>query len=74
MRQREIEAQLRDPQSDYFLPLPDDESQEEYAEAIRQELEERGGSADLVSRREPEGRARGGVRDKAIPPPGASPR
>ena len=41
VRQAEIEAQLRDPQSDYFIPLPDEGSEDEYAEVIRQELEER---------------------------------
>jgi type I restriction enzyme M protein len=43
VRQREIEAQLRDPQSDYFLDPADNggEDSAEYAEAIRAELEER---------------------------------
>lgn len=43
MRQREIEAQLRDPQSDYYLDPADYEGAdgEEYAEAIHQELEDR---------------------------------
>ena len=43
MRQRDIEAQLRDPESDYFLDPADfgPDSDEEYAEAIHDELEER---------------------------------
>src|SRR5687767_13454828 len=41
MRQREIEAQLRDPQSDYFLAPADYRSTAEYEAAIREELEER---------------------------------
>ncbi len=41
MRQREIEAQLRDPASDYYLNPNDSESVDSYAEAIRAELEER---------------------------------
>lgn len=41
MRQQEIEAQLRDPRSDYFLDPADFESGAAYAEAIRAELEER---------------------------------
>jgi len=41
VRQAEIEAQLRDPKSDYFLDPTDFKSVVEYAEAIRAELEER---------------------------------
>lgn len=43
VRQAEIEAELRDPNSDYFLDPEDFEGAEslEYAEAIRLELEER---------------------------------
>lgn len=43
MRQREIEAQLRNPQSDYFLDPADygGADNPDYAEAIREELEER---------------------------------
>ena len=41
VRQREIEAQLRDPKSEYFLDPEDYESPAAYAEAIREELEER---------------------------------
>src|ERR687898_380442 len=41
IRQREIEAQLRDPQSDYYLNAEDVGSEADYAEAIRAELEER---------------------------------
>ena len=43
IRQREIEVELRDPQSDYFLNPGDYDGAEslDYAEAIRQELEER---------------------------------
>ncbi len=40
-RQREIEAQLRDPNSDYYLDPNDGGSEEDYAEAIHHELEER---------------------------------
>lgn len=40
-RQREVEAQLRDPQSEYFLDPADYKSAALYAEAIREELEER---------------------------------
>ena len=43
MRQRDIEAQLRDPESDYFLDPADfgPDSETEYNEAIHDELEER---------------------------------
>ncbi len=41
VRQAEIEKQLRDPQSDYFLDPKDFKSDAEYLEAIRAELEER---------------------------------
>lgn len=43
IRQREIDAQLRDPTSDYFLDPADygGETSPEYADAIRAELEER---------------------------------
>jgi type I restriction enzyme M protein len=43
MRQREIEVQLRDPASDYFLDPADygGEESAQYIEAIRAELEER---------------------------------
>jgi type I restriction enzyme M protein len=43
MRQREIEAQLRDPESDYYLDPADfgSDSDEAYREAIHDELEER---------------------------------
>lgn len=41
IRQREIEAQLRDPASDYHLKPSDYGSDALYEEAIRQELEER---------------------------------
>ena len=40
-RQREIEAQLRDPASDYYLNPSDLGSEADYSEAIREELEER---------------------------------
>lgn len=41
VRQAEIEKQLRDPQSDYFLDPSDYGSDALYAEAVRAELEER---------------------------------
>ena len=41
MRQREIEAQLRDPGSELFLEPSDSGSEADYAEAIRAELEDR---------------------------------
>ena len=40
-RRREVEAMLRDPDSEYHLPRADYDSDEEYAEAIHQELEDR---------------------------------
>jgi type I restriction enzyme M protein len=40
-RQKEIESQLRDPENEYFLDRTDFESDAEYDEAIRQELEDR---------------------------------
>jgi type I restriction enzyme M protein len=41
MRRKEIEAQLRDPQSEYFLNPTDFKSFAEYEVAVRQEIEER---------------------------------
>jgi type I restriction enzyme M protein len=41
VRQAEIETQLRDPKSDYFLDQSDFGSKAEYEAAIREELEER---------------------------------
>lgn len=40
-RRAEVEEMLRDPDSDYSLPRDDYDSDEEYAEAIHQELEDR---------------------------------
>ena len=41
LRHNEIEAQLRDPKHDYFLDREDDDSDEEYEQAIQEELEQR---------------------------------
>src|SRR5215207_4886282 len=43
LRQKEIETQLRDPKSEYYLDPADYDAAErpEYADAIREELEER---------------------------------
>ncbi len=41
LRHNEIEAQLRDPEHDYYLDREDDDSDEEYEQAIQEELEQR---------------------------------
>src|SRR5690606_29623980 len=40
-RRLEVERLLRDPDSDYYLPREDDDSDAEQAEAIHQELDDR---------------------------------